>query len=312
VSTTNSVKRSQRRLRFLRSLRGVLPRGLHAAAMARQVERVRRERGLRDQGLIRRADCIFVSHPKSGRTWLRTLISRLYQERYQLASDQILEFDNFHNQNAAIPALFFTDDNYVNSVSADPAAKVDYRDKRVVFLARDPIDVAVSLYHQHANRTRLHKKDLNEIPYDMSERSLFEYVSEHPQGLRHVVDFLNGWEPNLKEMRELLLITYEELHAAPVDTLRRVMTFLGEEFSAEELERAVDFASADNLRALEARNFFNNSRLAPAAPGDPNSHKVRRARVGGYREDFTPEERERLEGFVREHLAPSFGYPGTW
>ena len=46
-------------------------------------------------------------------------------------------------------------------------------------------------------------------------------------------------------------------------------------------------------------------------PDDPNSYKVRRAKVAGYRDDFTGEEIAQLEGYIKDHLSAAFGYAGT-
>jgi hypothetical protein len=41
---------------------------------------------------------------------------------------------------------------------------------------------------------------------------------------------------------------------------------------------------------------------------DPSTYKVRRGKVGGYRDYFTPEQAEELEQFVYTRLSPAFGY----
>ena len=62
---------------------------------------------------------------------------------------------------------------------------------------------------------------------------------------------------------------------------------MGETFSDEEIDEAVDFGSFDNLRALESKGFFRQGGLTLRNPDDPESFKVRRAKVGGYRDYFT-------------------------
>ena len=73
----------------------------------------RRLRGREDFEKLARADCVVVSFGKSGRTWLRVMLSRFYQVRYGLARRHLLSFDNLHNKNSAIPKIFFTHDNYL-------------------------------------------------------------------------------------------------------------------------------------------------------------------------------------------------------
>jgi alcohol sulfotransferase len=102
----------------------------------------RRQRGAEQVKKLRDADIVVVSFGKSGRTWLRVMISHLFQVMYDLPKNAILGFDNFHGMNPAIPRIFFTHDNYVKDLAGD--SKAPFYDKRVVLLARDPRDVAVS------------------------------------------------------------------------------------------------------------------------------------------------------------------------
>jgi len=83
---------------------------------------------------------------------------------------------------------------------------------------------------------------------------------------------------------------------------------MGERFTAEEIGEAVRFGSFDNLKALESGNFFKQKGLRPGIKGDAESSKVRRAKVGGYREDFTAEQAAELEALVAERLDPALGY----
>ncbi len=51
---------------------------------------------------MRQADGIIVSHTKSGRTWLRVIISNVYHLQYGVPPDELIKFDNLHNLNPAI------------------------------------------------------------------------------------------------------------------------------------------------------------------------------------------------------------------
>ena len=63
------------------------------------------------------------------------------------------------------------------------------------------------------------------------------------------------------------------------------MTFLGEtSVDAETIDRAVEYARFDNMRKLELGRKFDNSRMLPGKSGDEDSLKVRRGKVGGYRD----------------------------
>ena len=63
---------------------------------------------------------------------------------------------------------------------------------------------------------------------------------------------------------------------------------------------------------MEQRGFFRQGGLTLRNPSDPESFKVRRAKVGGFKDYFTEAQVAELEELVRSRLSPSFGYqPGA-
>ena len=60
-------------------------------------------RGRKEYKEVRAADFVIISPPKSGRTWLRMMLSRFFQVRYGLPENELLGYDNYHQQNPAIP-----------------------------------------------------------------------------------------------------------------------------------------------------------------------------------------------------------------
>ena len=83
---------------------------------------------------------------------------------------------------------------------------------------------------------------------------------------------------------------------------------MGADFSDEEIDEAVRFGSFDNLRKLETGGFFRQGGLTLRDPNDPNTFKVRRGKVGGYPDYFTPEQVRELEEVMFASLSPTFGY----
>ena len=70
----------------------------------------------------------------------------------------------------------------------------------------------------------------------------------------------------------------------------------------------MEFAAFDSLSRKEKEGFFSSGRLRPADPEDAGSFKVRRGKIGGYRDYFTAEQNDRIDTLVREQLDPFFGY----
>jgi len=262
-------------------------------------------RGRKELSRAAKSSSIILSRAKSGRTWLRAMISRMYQTHYALDEAQLLEFDNFHKQNREIPRVLFTHGYYLRQeIEATGSAK-RYDGKSVAFLVRNPCDVAVSEYFQSTKRAKQSKVELYGIDTEMP---MFDFVMEGPMGIPAIIEYLNSWNESLAKVDRVLRVRYEDLRANPFIGLSEVSSFLGAPFTAATIQEAVDFADFENLKKLEKDDFFNNSRLRPRNPDDPDSFKVRRGKVEGYRDYFDDDQIRQMEDLVRTRLAPVFGY----
>jgi hypothetical protein len=274
-------------------------------------ERTRRlERWLRgheDWRKLRLADAVVVSFGKSGRTWLRVLLSRVYQLQHGLGERAVIGFDNLHYQTGVLPKILFTHDNYVKDYTGHRDSKVDFYDKKVVFLARDPRDVAVSQYFQWKYRMKPNKKDINDYPMD--DLTPFEFVMSDV-GLPKVIDFMNLWAREAPKVRDFMVVRYEDLRARPEETLRALLEFLGTPAGAAQITDAVGFASYDNMKRMEQQRVFwlSGGRLVPKDRSNPNSYKVRRGKVAGYRDDFDAAQLAEIDRLVETTLDPLYGY----
>ena len=137
---------------------------------------------------------------------------------------------------------------------------------------------------------------------------MWDFVRHSDIGLPSLIDFLNTWERNVRNLERSLVLRYEDLRAEPAKILKQVADLMGEAFSDQEIDEAVSFASFENLRRLETKGFFRQGGLTLRNPKDPDSFKVRRGKVGGYRDYFTPEQIAELEALMSSRLSPSLGY----
>jgi hypothetical protein len=267
-------------------------------------------RGREELRKLRAADFVFVSWAKSGRTWVRLMLSRFYQIQRKLPDSSFLEFDNLKRRDAAIPSIFFTHGNYLRDYTGDFATKQAYQDSRVLLLARDPRDVAVSQFFQWKHRMRDWKRYLNDYPDAHDELSLYEFVLEREAGLPRVVEFLNGWARELPKLQSVHLARYEDLRREPAAGLAAMLDFFGTPGSAAEVAEAVRYAAFDNMRRLEEERTFRSQgrRLVAGERGNPASYKVRRAKVGGWRDYFDDAQCRAIDAYVRERLDPLYGY----
>ena len=236
---------------------------------------------------------IFASYGKSGRTWVRVMISRYFQLMYKLPDNILMGFDNFTRLNKDIPKVFFTHDNYLRGYTGNVDSKKDFYNKKTVLLVRNPIDVGVSQFFQWKYRMRPEKKAMNKYPEHESDISVYDFVKDKNQGLSHIIEFMNNWARELPHIKELLVVRYEDLRTYP----------------EREMER-IEFASVENLRKKEQENYFwrSGSRVQAKDVNDPNTFKVRKAKVGGYHDYFDDDQVAELNAMVDSDLLAAFGY----
>jgi hypothetical protein len=128
-------------------------------------------------------------------------------------------------------------------------------------------------------------------------------------GVPHIIEFLNLWARELPNFDNLIIVRYEDMRVQPEKELTRIIEFLGMDPDDERIRETIEFSSVENLRKLEQENYFRRgSRLKAKDSSNPDSFKVRRAKVGGYRDYFDDEQVATIDDLVSTRLAEVFGY----
>ena len=109
------------------------------------------------------------------------------------------------------------------------------------------------------------------------------------------------WVPGAQDARRTVILRYR---------VERALRFLGADPEPAEVEDAVEYARFDNMRRLEDQSLIAASgrRLVPGERGRNDSYKVRRAKVGGWRDYFDAAQIAELDARVESGLRPGFGY----
>jgi len=264
-------------------------------------------RGREEYRQLQLADAVIISFGKSGRTWLRVMISRFYSFKHGLKASLLMGFDNMHNKNQAIPKLFFSHDNYLKDYTGNINNKADFYDRKVILLVRHPLDVAVSQFFQWKFRMHPGKKALNDYPEHGADIDIYDFVM-HPGVLLKIIDYLNLWADESKKIRELHIVRYEDMRSRTSEVLDGILRFFDTLATAAELEEAVSFSSIENMRKMEDKRTFwlSGSRMVAKDKSNPSSYKVRKAKVGGYRDYFDEDQIVSLEAMVNERLNPIY------
>ncbi|MEM6733836.1 MAG: sulfotransferase domain-containing protein [Myxococcota bacterium] len=157
---------------------------------------------------------------------------------------------------------------------------------RIVFLRRDPRDTMVSLFHQITGRFR------DFFAYD---GTISEFLRHPYFGAENLKRFLDLWQ-ELESCLPVLRVRYEDCHQNFELVLKEVLDFFGMQVTREELAEASAAAQIEQMRAIEQSGSFSQPWLRPRN----RAPKVRRGKVGGFRDELELEDIDYLNK-VFEH-----------
>lgn len=233
---------------------------------------------------------LIASYPKSGNTWMRAFLRSLDRggrapdintDLAALTLTWRSEFDSFigiesSDLTAAEVALVrpyvsrraaktirgvvkVHDANLVPPGGAEPPYPADGID-RVIYVVRDPRDVALSCVHHFGKSIEAIIEDLNDPSFSVGRsdygltNNIRQYISTWS---RHVQSWLDAKDIRLHAVR------YENMIARPAQTFAAAAAFLGLDHHTEKISRAIESTGFRKLAEQEARAGFREiSQLA--------------------------------------------------
>jgi hypothetical protein len=168
--------------------------------------------------------------------------------------------------------------------------------KPILVLCRDPRDVLVSLFFQLSKRRREFDGPLSDLIH-------------HPRfGIVSMIEVMNTWMREWGEKSNFKLLRYEDCRQDTRAAFEPVLKFFGfDSIDEEALSHGLRFSSFENMKKMEASREFQKGILLPQDPADPDSFKVRRGIVGGYRDYLSAGELNFVEQAMLS-LDIRFGY----
>src|SRR5436190_5046601 len=249
---------------------------------------------------------IILSVPKSGRTWIRTFLCAYFCKRY--GREFTLEPERYCEP--GIPRLIFSHDLFEHRTKGDLwdrirgkylVPKKELRRAKIVLLVRDPRDCFVSLYVQMTRRDR-------GAPTEFKPKTVSDLLRGKKFGVRAIIRTMNAWLNEFSGRDDFTIIRYESLREFPRENFRTLLAVLGETTPDVSIfQAALDFSEFENMKKMEAAGAFDSKILRPGDVRDPESFKVRRGKVGGYREYLSAEDQEYAAGALTK-LDSRFGY----
>jgi Sulfotransferase domain len=251
-------------------------------------------------------DAIILSIPKSGRTWLRAFLCAYFCKRFGLGFTlRPARYDL-----PGFPRIVFSHDLFEHRTKGDRWDRIrgkylvprrELKRAKIILLARDPRDCFVSLYLQ------LTRRDPN-APIKLRQKSVSDMLRDEKFGMPAIISAMNDWLNEFSKRDNFTLVRYEALRASPAEYFRDLLAVLGERSpDTNVFQEALEFSRFENMQKLEAAGAFDSNILHPGDVRDPESFKVRRGKIGGYREYLSPEDQQFAADAMTE-LDRRFGY----
>ena len=269
---------------------------LITSALAENLETIHKEFTFRD------GDIVVASHPKSGTTWMQNIVSLLmndgnpekvkgqplYWRNPWLEGKEDPEGDWGYKllEARSSPRLMKT---HVYGSLVPPAM---LQKAKIVYIVRNPKDVAVSYFHMHQAH-----RFLPSVPWDefLSELFLPGKLLYGPWH-KHAIYW---WEMS-KSHPFILFLHYEALVKELKANVEKLSAFLGKKLAADGIEKVVEQSS---FASMKANRDVNYSQVR--AMGHEISPFIRKGKVGDWMKYFTTAQNRLFEQKFKVWMAQS-------
>jgi hypothetical protein len=182
-------------------------------------------------------DTFLVSYPRSGNTWMRFVLGSIIHK-----TD--VTFDNMER---AFPDIYLNTHWQLEKIPRPRYIKshepYDSRYPKVIYVVRDPRDVAISFYFYH--------KKLNKYEDSFQD---FLCLFFRPNGLQKLRwdDHLESWRKNASNVKGgIYFVRYEDLLTNTVENISAILNFLKITAKEQEIEPWILRNSFKNMQKKE-------------------------------------------------------------
>ncbi|XP_005110989.1 sulfotransferase 1C2 [Aplysia californica] len=234
---------------------------------------------------LRDNDVLFCSYAKSGCHWIWQNVRMLHQgEVTDDAVDKegsMMEYHDIDYLDNLPSPRFLNTHVFFDKLPSDLLKG----NVKMVFVYRNPKDIAVSFYHHHSR--------LKSYGY---EGKFSNYIKRFASGLvsnNSIFDYWTSFDQGLRKNPQIphIVMSYEELKKNPVSERHRLAAFLGRNYDEEFILQVAEATSIDRMRQQKG------------GPKDSNgSIFYRKGEVGDWKNHFTVAESNWFDDMVASRL----------
>nr|XP_026494933.1 sulfotransferase family cytosolic 1B member 1 [Vanessa tameamea] len=282
---------------------------------------------------IRPTDVFVISYPRSGTTWTQELVWMVANDLDYEKSNKIplterypfLEFSvyvhpimkkRFHDENVdskhKLKILEYVSQPATEQLAISPSPRFVKTHlplsllppslldtAKVIYVARDPRDVAVSFFHLNKSmRTQ-------------------GYIGDFKTYWQFFIKDLHHWTPYFEHLKEswakrhhpnMMFLFYEELSKDLRAAVERVSKFFGKQFTEKQYDQLCDHLSIENFKVNKSVNYDVMRELGILIPGQATF--IRNGKTGGWRDYFDDETTAEADKWISDNLRDTdFRFP---
>ncbi|XP_068006858.1 sulfotransferase 2B1-like [Melanerpes formicivorus] len=253
---------------------------------------------------FRPTDVVIATYPKSGTTWMQEILTLLFSHGDVVPAKTIpnwerapwLEQIYFRSalRDSATPRLLTT-----HLPARVLAPSLQHSKAKVIYVARNPKDVAVSFYHFH------HLAKF--LPDPGSFDTFLTWFLEGTVHYGSWFDHVKGWLGQ-RHLLDIFYITYEEMHQDLRGTAQRLSTFLGCPLSPETLAALEHHCS---FATMKDNAMVNYTLIPPEIMDHSQGRFMRKGVVGDWRDHFSPQQNALFNQRYQEEMG-DLELPTRW
>jgi len=220
-------------------------------------------------------DTFLVGFPKSGNTWLQFQLACLLTDDFHQ-----VDYDTIHRY---VPDSHYIDNKGLKAIKRPRVIKshLSYTSRfpRVIYIARDPRDVAISFYY-HMLKMRMISQDLGLNSF--IEQFVKGKVGSYGSWSEHV----NGWMNHALDPGDFTVVKYEDLHLRNFSILKDLAMYIGVEKSDKEISGIIEHCSFGKMSKMEKEHVLSHDVFSKSRD---DIDFVRKGKSGGWMDELSDE-----------------------